>query len=103
MDAGNAFIGPESLDSHGKVIVAAYDALGYDAVNLCHRDFWFGKDATLVLLKDAKFAAISANLLDDKSGEPLVRPYVVKKVGGKRIALIGVTQPFPPDSISCRT
>src|SRR5271157_165306 len=36
-DAGNALFGPESPDSHGKVMVAAYNALGYDAVNLCHR------------------------------------------------------------------
>jgi 2',3'-cyclic-nucleotide 2'-phosphodiesterase (5'-nucleotidase family) len=93
VDAGNAFIGPESLDSRGKVIVAAYNALGYDAVNLSHRDFWFGKTQTLALLKEAKFAAISANLLDQETGEPLVRPYVVKKVGSERIALIGVAQP----------
>lgn len=93
VDTGNAFIGPESLARHGKVIVAAYNALGYDAVNLSHRDFWFGKAQTLALLKEARFAAVSANLLDQETGEPLVRPYVVKKVGSEQIALIGVAQP----------
>jgi 2',3'-cyclic-nucleotide 2'-phosphodiesterase (5'-nucleotidase family) len=91
-DAGNAMVGSESLECRGKVIVAAYNALGYDAVNLCHRDFWFGKAETLALLKGAKFAVVSANLLDEKKGEPLVQPYLVKEIGGQRIAIIGVAQ-----------
>ena len=92
VDAGNALIGAESLPSKGQVIVAAYNALGYDAVNLCHRDFWLGKAGTLALLKGAKFAAISANLLDEEKGEPLGRPYIVKETSGRRIAIIGVAQ-----------
>jgi 2',3'-cyclic-nucleotide 2'-phosphodiesterase (5'-nucleotidase family) len=92
LDAGNAFIGSESLASKGQVMVAAYNALDYDAVNLCHRDFWFGKAETLALLKDAKFAAISANLLDEDNSEPLVRPYIVKEIGRQRIAILGVAQ-----------
>jgi 2',3'-cyclic-nucleotide 2'-phosphodiesterase (5'-nucleotidase family) len=92
VDAGNALIGSESLASKGQVIVAAYNAMGYDAVNLCHREFWFGKAETLALLKQAKFAAISANLLDEDNGEPLVRPYIVKEIGAQRIAILGVAQ-----------
>ena len=84
------------------MIIAAYNALGYDAVNLSHHDFWFGKATTLALLKDAKFAVISANLLDDKRDEPLVRPFTVKEIGGQRIAIVGVAQRLPA-SIFCRT
>jgi 2',3'-cyclic-nucleotide 2'-phosphodiesterase (5'-nucleotidase family) len=91
LDAGNALFGAESLDSHGRVIVAAYDALGYDAVNLSYRDFRLGKAATLDLLNRVKFAALSSNLVDEATGTPLVRPYVVKTVEGRRIALVGVT------------
>ena len=92
VDAGNSLIGSESLASKGQVIVSAYNALGYDAVNLCHRDFWLGKAGTLALLKGAKFAAISANLLDEENGEPLLKPYIVKEIGGRRIAILGVAQ-----------
>jgi 2',3'-cyclic-nucleotide 2'-phosphodiesterase (5'-nucleotidase family) len=95
VDAGNALIGAESLETKGKIMVAAYNAMGYDAVNLCHRDFWFGKAETLALLRDAKFAAISANLLDEDNGEPLVHPYLVKEMGGQRIAIMGVAQAPP--------
>jgi 2',3'-cyclic-nucleotide 2'-phosphodiesterase (5'-nucleotidase family) len=92
LDAGNFLIGSESLASRGKALVAAYNALGYDAVNLCHRDFWFGKTETLALLKETKFTALSANLLDAETSELLAKPYVVKKVGGQRIGVIGVAE-----------
>ena len=38
VDAGNALFGAESLESQGRVIMAAYQALGYDAINLSYRD-----------------------------------------------------------------
>ena len=60
LDAGNAFIGAQSLESRGEIILSAYNVLGYDAVNLAHRDFWLGKADTLTLLKGAKFAVLSA-------------------------------------------
>jgi hypothetical protein len=92
VDAGNALFGAESLESQGRVIVAAYQALGYDAINLSYRDFRRGKAATLALLQDAPFAVLSANLLDADTGHPLVQPYVTKQVARERIALIGITQ-----------
>ena len=91
LDAGNALFGAESLASRGQVIVATYNALGYDAVNLSYRDFRLGKAATLDLLKTARFAALSSNLLDKATGRPLAQPYVVKTAGRRRVAMIGVT------------
>ena len=92
VDAGNTLFGAESLESQGRVIVAAYQALGYDALNLSYRDFRRGKAATLALLQDAPFAVLSANLLDADTGHPLVQSYVIKQVAHERIALIGLTQ-----------
>lgn len=92
VDAGNTIFGAESIGSRGEVIVSAYNALGYDALNLSYRDFRLGKETTLALLKDAQFTVLSANLLDDKTGKPLAQPYVVKRIGDERIALIGLTQ-----------
>lgn len=92
LDAGNFLFGGESMASGGNVMVAAYNALGYDAVNLSYRDFRLGKGQTLAVLQEAKFAVLSANLLDEKTGQPLAKPYVVKNVGGQRVALMGVTE-----------
>jgi 2',3'-cyclic-nucleotide 2'-phosphodiesterase (5'-nucleotidase family) len=91
VDSGNFLIGTESLESQGRVIIGAYDSLGYDAANLSHHDFWLGKEKTMNLLTEARFSVISANLLDEKTAKPLANPYVVKKIGGQKLALIGVT------------
>src|SRR5688572_9100396 len=77
LDAGNWLAGGESLHSRGRVIIAAYEALGYDAAHLTPKDLYWGKTDTLALLKHAKFAIVSANLLDEQTGSPLVSPFVV--------------------------
>lgn len=91
LDAGNALFGNDSLESRGEVIVDAYSALNYDAVNLSYRDFFFGKKATERLIKQGSFPFLSANIIDDRTTEPLVLPYVVKDIGGRRVAVIGVS------------
>ena len=95
VDAGNFLVGPESLESQGKVIVAAYGAIGYDAINVSYREFRLGSASTLKLLRDSKLPLVSANLLDEATGQLLFKPYVVKQVGGRRVAVIGVTDPPP--------
>jgi 2',3'-cyclic-nucleotide 2'-phosphodiesterase (5'-nucleotidase family) len=92
VDAGNAFLGANSMASSGGVIVAAYDALGYDAVNLSYRDFRLGKAQTLKTIRDARFGVVSCNLLDDSTGQLIARPYVVRQAGGERVAIIGATE-----------
>jgi 2',3'-cyclic-nucleotide 2'-phosphodiesterase (5'-nucleotidase family) len=91
-DAGNFLFGPDSLDSGGRVIVAAYNALAYDAVNLSYRDFRLGKDATVALLRSARFPVISANLCDATTGRLLAAPFAVRRAGGMRVALVGVSE-----------
>jgi hypothetical protein len=92
VDAGNSLVGPESIESGGRVIVAAYDTLGYDAVNLSYRDFRLGKAATLALVRAARFSVVSANLLDETSGRLVAAPFVVKRAGAIRIAFVGLTE-----------
>lgn len=92
VDAGNALIGPDSIASGGRVIVAAYDMLGYDAVNLSYRDFRLGKAATLALVGAAPFSVVSANLLDESSGRLVAAPFVVKRAGAIRVAFVGLTE-----------
>jgi 5'-nucleotidase / UDP-sugar diphosphatase len=95
LDAGNAFFGSEDPRQDGEAILAAYAAMGYDAVNLTYRDFRFGKDLTLNLLNKSQFPVVSANLLDARTGRLLARPFVVRRLGGRRIAVMGATA-LPP-------
>ena len=94
LDAGSALFGEQSVPSGGKVIAAAYSAMGYDVVNVSYRDFRLGKAATLTALEGAKFAPVSANVLDDATGKPLFQPFIVKRVGNERLAIVGATE-FP--------
>lgn len=91
LDAGNAVFGDQSTASRGQAVVAAYDAIGYDVINISYRDFRYGKDQAVKLFGTGKASVVSANLLDASTGKPLFRPYVVKVVGGRRIAIIGLT------------
>jgi 2',3'-cyclic-nucleotide 2'-phosphodiesterase (5'-nucleotidase family) len=93
LDAGNFLWGDDSIASGGAVMVAAYDALRYDVVNVAWQDLRFGRDKTVAALAGAQFKAVSANLLDEKSGEPIFKPMAVVAAGGARIAVLGVTEP----------
>jgi 2',3'-cyclic-nucleotide 2'-phosphodiesterase (5'-nucleotidase family) len=91
LDAGNALFGGDSMASGGEALVSAYNLLAYDAVNLSYRDFRLGKARTLRVLRDARFAVVSCNVLDATTGQLIARPYIVKQVGSERIAIVGVT------------
>ena len=95
LDAGSTFFGVDSAASHGGVIVAAYNAMGYDAVNLSYRDFREGLTAARATLQDAKFAVLSANLVDATTGRPVFKPYVIKTIAGQKVAILGVTESPP--------
>ncbi len=87
LDGGNFLYGADSTATGGKIMEQTYAALAYDAANVSWRDFREGKAHTLEVLKDAPFAVVSANLLDDATGQPLFKPYVVKQ----NVAIIGVS------------
>jgi len=98
LDAGNAFFGGDSLGCPGWPIVASYELLHYDAVNLSYRDFRFGKQTTLRLIEGAAFVPLSATLVDERTGRLLAKPYVVRTLGNRRIAIVGATE--LPDAVA---
>ncbi len=93
VDAGESLFGEESADSGGAVIADAYAAMGYAVVNLGPGDFRQGRDHTLDLLRAAKLAATSANLLDATTSQPLAEPVVVRMLGTRKVAFIGLADP----------
>jgi hypothetical protein len=95
VDAGNWLVGAQSTGSRGEVVAVAYEAIGYDVVHITPKDLYWGKAQTLALVSKAKFAAVSATLLDSETGRPLFQPYVVKEVGGQKVAVLGVSE-IPP-------
>ncbi|KAI7246320.1 hypothetical protein KC345_g12084, partial [Hortaea werneckii] len=46
------------------------------------------------------FDYINANAIDIKTGEPLIKPYTIKEVGGVKIGFIGVVTKATPSKVS---
>ena len=76
---------------NGEVEYKAMSAIGYDAGTLGNHEFDNGVDSLAAALKFANFDLVSSNY--DVKGtalEPIMKPYVVKTVGGIRIGLLGL-------------
>src|SRR5205823_2857137 len=77
-------------------MMLAMNALGYDAMTLGNHEFNFGLKNLDRARSDAKFPWLSANTeLVSGSGKPFAR-YLLKTVGGVKVAVIGVTTPAIP-------
>ena len=110
IDAGDMWQGTiESNLSEGASVVAAFNAVGYDAAAVGNHEFDFGpagpkatpaddKDDAQGALKlratEADFPLLAANLIDDTTGQPVnwsnVQPSVLIKRGGIKVGIIGL-------------
>jgi 2',3'-cyclic-nucleotide 2'-phosphodiesterase (5'-nucleotidase family) len=93
LDAGNTLYGNKvpASTTQGKVIVEAMNLLGYDAMTLGAEDLYLGSGALRQRISEAEFPVLSANVVLSETGELLAQPYVIKEVGGRCIAIIGLT------------
>jgi len=110
IDAGDMWQGSiESNLSEGSSMVAAYNAVGYDAAAIGNHEFDFGPagpkatpaddgDDPQGALKrratEADFPMLAANLIDNASGQPVdwpnVKPSVLIRRGGIKVGVIGL-------------
>jgi len=97
VDAGDAVQGTAygSMDK-GKTIIGLMNAAGYDLATLGNHEFDYGMDGCMNVIEWAEFPYVSANFYHEKDGvvgETVLDAYKVFEVGGKKIAIIGVTTP----------
>lgn len=110
IDAGDMWQGTlESNLAEGAAVVAAYNAVGYDAAAVGNHEFDFGpagpkatpanedddaQGALKARAREADFPLLAANLIDMATGRPVdwpnVAPSTVISRGGFRIGIIGV-------------
>jgi len=64
--------------------------MGYDVVNVGEKDLMMGIKFLSELSPKAKFSLVSTNLVDKKTGKCVFKPYVIKEVGGLRVAILGL-------------
>ncbi len=76
-------------------VIAAMNAMGYDAMTLGNHEYNFGKDVFTSVLKQATFPVLQANVEDNGSygiADVPVRDYVEKTVGPEsiKVAILGI-------------
>ena len=91
LDSGGVFADRgQRLKLKADVILKAMDLMGYDALNLGSREFFFGLDFLKSVSSGISFPFISSNLVYDKSRFPWIKDHILKNVGGLRVAILGV-------------
>jgi len=79
--------------SKGQYVVDVMKALSYDAVTLGNHEFDYGMERMFELLRQVPAPIVCCNLYDVRSGRMVYAPFVIKRVGNKKIAFVGVVTP----------
>ncbi len=88
--------GPAAVRAHP--MIAAMNALGYDAATLGNHEFSFGIRVLADALSAARFAVVSANLALRVAGAPPIQPDVIleRRLSDGSCLRLGVTGALPP-------
>ena len=92
VDDGDSIQGePIGTMTQGEAIIDIMNVMGYDVAIPGNHEFDYGVDRFLELERKANFPYISCNF--NKEGELLFEPWLMKEIGGMKIAFVGVTTP----------
>ena len=91
LEAGDIVQGtPVSTLYHGIPVYQIANLLGFDASTLGNHEFDYGWRRVQEFVRIAKFPVLSANVVDANGKSITGQPYMIKTVGGIRVAIIGV-------------
>ncbi len=92
LDAGDMWQGTPYFNMFkGRLEVAAYNLMGYNAVTLGNHEFDYGLDTLAARIREMKFPVVCANYdFGETELASLVKPYIVIKQGGWNVGVIGV-------------
>lgn len=79
--------------SKGQYVVDVMKTIGYDAITLGNHEFDYGMQRMFELLRQVPAPIVCCNLYDKRLERNVFAPYVMKRVGGKRIAFVGAVTP----------
>ena len=82
---------PIGTMTKGEALVDLMNNVGYSVAIPGNHEFDYGMEQFLALSKTAKFDYISCNF--NHNGELVFQPYVIRELGGAKIAFDGVTTP----------
>lgn len=70
--------------------------MGYDAETVGNHDIEPGHAVYDKWIREVRCPVLGANIVDSATGQPYVRPYVVREVEGVRVAIVGMITPTIP-------
>jgi len=77
--------------------IAVMNAMHYDAMEVGNHEFNFGERVMWKAKRESHFPWLAANLKQTyTSGVPYFQPYMIKKVGGVRVGIVGFVTPGVP-------
>lgn len=77
-----------------------YNYIGYDATTIGNHDVETGHAVYDRWRSQNRMPLLGANVIDNKSGQPYLRPYVILEKDGVRIAVLGLLTPAIPAWLS---
>ncbi|MGB7023611.1 MAG: bifunctional UDP-sugar hydrolase/5'-nucleotidase [Candidatus Acidiferrales bacterium] len=77
--------------------IAVMNAMHYDAMEVGNHEFNFGERVMWKAKRESHFPWLAANLKQPyTSGVPYFQPYIIKKIGGVRVGIVGFVTPGVP-------
>ena len=76
--------------SKGQYVVDILRQMNYDAIGLGNHEFDYGVPRMNELLSQVKAPIVCANFFEAGSPIPFYAPYVIRQLGGRRVAFVGV-------------
>ena len=90
LNAGDLAQGsPVSTIFHGEPVFEIANLFGFDAATLGNHDFDYGWMQTRSFIQGAKYPIVSANMVGAEGQLFTPKPYVILRVNGLRVAVIG--------------
>ncbi|RSD25020.1 bifunctional metallophosphatase/5'-nucleotidase [Mesobacillus subterraneus] len=105
LDGGDLFHGTLPLvESKGDSLLPALGKMELDGWVPGNWDFAYGKEQLAALNERLPFPGLACNVKEEQTGEPFMKPYMIKEFEGVKVGIIGLTYPFVdetmPDSFS---
>ena len=79
------------------IVATAMNTIGYDVATIGNHDIETGHAVYDRWIRQCNFPVLGANVVDENTGEPYLRPYEVVERQGIRIAFLGLLTPAIPN------
>ena len=100
LDAGDLFFkkystpNPENeikgLSEKARLILKSFNLIGYHAIGIGDDDLSLGKKFLIDLSKVSQIPFLSSNVIDEDSGKPLFKRYLIREVNGLRVGIFSL-------------